>query len=161
MQGFGSHLAEIYVFDVGVSEHINEFRYDYIFLEYFLSALFVESDVYNYSHGIENQVSESMVKDNSQSFQECGVVHELIAENSMPGEIRQDSHCLYLNFFILSRQNIEFDAVENWRSDIIVQKFFLWNIVKQDIGYAWNSIQYKLFVFVNGSLVYGLNQSRN
>lgn len=37
----------------------------------------------------------------------------------MPGEIAQHTNCLNLDFFILSGEDVKFDAVEDRHSDLI------------------------------------------
>ena len=74
MQSLGSHLAQIYIFDVWISEHINQLRNDDVLFQDSLSAFFVEGDVDDYADGIENQVSQRMIEDDGQCFQEGGVV---------------------------------------------------------------------------------------
>ena len=76
----------------------------------------------------------------------------------MPGKIWKYTHRLDLNFLVLCRQYIKFNAVEDSDPDLISQQLFLRQIIEKYIGYAGDGVEYEFFADVERPLVDCLNK---
>lgn len=94
-----------------------------------------------------------MIKNHSKCLQESIIIHELLTENKVTGQVAQDPHRLNLNLFVLSRQNVKLDAIKNGDTNVIGEYFSAWNVVEQDVGDAGDGVQDELFMLVKSSFI--------
>ena len=75
----------------------------------------------------------------------------------MATEIGEHTARLNLYFFVLSREDVELDAVESRYPNFCVEELSLWHIIEKNVRDARYGIQDVLLVLPNGAFVNRLN----
>ena len=95
-----------------------------------MPSLLVQGNVYYNAYWVKYKVSQSVIKDNRQGLQVGGVANKLITKHWVSGQIAKDSYRFYLDFFILSSQNVQFNAIKDIDPYVVWKQLSAWNIIK-------------------------------
>jgi len=101
VDGFGGHFCQLHVFQVCIPQHVYQLHKN-IHLEKCGPDTSVKGHVDENTDGVENEISQRVVKHDDQSLAELFVLGELlVAKLAVSRQVGHHSHCLNLNLFVL------------------------------------------------------------